>query len=42
MLAAKLFGPGDVRVVECPVPEIGPDEILLKTSAAAICGSDLA
>ena len=41
MLAAKLFGPGDVRVVECPVPEIGPDEILLKTSAAAICGSDL-
>ncbi len=41
MLAAKLFGPGDFRVVECPVPSISPDEILLQTSYASICGSDL-
>jgi L-iditol 2-dehydrogenase len=41
MLAAKLFGPNDMRVVECEVPAIGDDEVLLKTSAAAICGSDL-
>lgn len=41
MLAAKLYGPGDVRVVECEVPSITEDEILLKTGAAAICGSDL-
>lgn len=41
MKAAKLFGPNDIRVVDCPIPEIGDDEILLKTSAAAICGSDL-
>ncbi|MCE5344406.1 MAG: alcohol dehydrogenase catalytic domain-containing protein [Eubacteriales bacterium] len=41
MLAAKLFGPEDIRVLECPIPEIGEDELLLKTSAAALCGSDL-
>lgn len=41
MLAAKLYGPNDVRVVECPIPAIHPDEILLKTGAAAICGTDL-
>lgn len=41
MKAAKLFGPGDIRVVDCVLPEIEEDEILLKTSAAAICGSDL-
>ncbi|MBD5460556.1 MAG: alcohol dehydrogenase catalytic domain-containing protein [Lachnospiraceae bacterium] len=41
MLAAKLYGEKDVRIVECGVPQIGPDEILVRTSAAAICGSDL-
>jgi L-iditol 2-dehydrogenase len=41
MLAAKLFGANDVRVVECEIPQINENEILLKTSAAAICGSDL-
>lgn len=41
MLAAKLFGANDFRVVECEVPAIKDDEILLKTKAAAICGTDL-
>ncbi|MDD4849140.1 MAG: alcohol dehydrogenase catalytic domain-containing protein [Gemmiger sp.] len=41
MLAAKLFGPGDVRVVECDVPAITSDEMLLRVEAAAICGTDL-
>jgi L-iditol 2-dehydrogenase len=41
MKAAKLFGLNDIRVVECPIPEIEDDEILLKTAAAAICGTDL-
>jgi L-iditol 2-dehydrogenase len=41
MYAAKLYGVDDIRVGECPVPVIGDDEILLKTSAAAICGTDL-
>lgn len=41
MLAARLYGPGDIRVVEEGIPQIEDGEILLKTKAAAICGSDL-
>ncbi len=31
----------DVRLQEMPVPEIGPDELLLKVLASGICGSDV-
>ena len=41
MQAAKLFGANDIRIVDCAIPEISDEEILLKTQAAAICGSDL-
>jgi L-iditol 2-dehydrogenase len=41
MKAAKLFGANDIRVLDCDIPEISDDEILLKTGAAAICGTDL-
>lgn len=41
MLALRLYGPNDIRLDEIPVPEIGPGEILLKTDAAAICGTDV-
>ena len=41
MKAAKLFGPNDIRVVDCNIPEINDDEILIKIKAAAICGTDL-
>ena len=41
MKAAKLYGANDIRVIDCAIPEINDDEILLKTAAAAICGSDL-
>lgn len=41
MLALKLFGVKDIRLVEVPIPEIEEDEILLKTDAAAICGTDV-
>ena len=41
MKAAKLFGPNDIRVLDCAIPEITDNEILLKTKAAAICGTDL-
>lgn len=41
MLSAKLFGKNDIRIVECEIPRIGEKEILIKTCAAAICGSDL-
>lgn len=40
MRAAVLFGPGDIRVIEVEVPSPGPEEVLLKVEACAICGSD--
>ncbi len=42
MLAAVLFGPGDLRVVEIEQPKPGPGEVLIRVEASAICGSDLA
>jgi L-iditol 2-dehydrogenase len=41
MHAAVYHGPDDIRFEEVPVPEIGPDEILLKVLNAHICGTDL-
>lgn len=41
MQALKLFGPKDIRLVETEIPEITEDELLLKTEAAAICGTDV-
>jgi L-iditol 2-dehydrogenase len=41
MLAAVYHGPDDIRLEQVPVPEIGPDEILLKVLNAHICGTDL-
>ena len=41
MLAAVYHGPNDLRVENCPIPEIGPDEALLKVESAGICGTDL-
>ncbi len=31
----------DVRLVDLPVPEIGPGELLMKVAASGICGSDV-
>ena len=42
MKAARLYGPGDIRVEEIPEPEPpGPGEVLLAVTAVGICGSDL-
>ena len=41
MLAARLYGKGDLRLERVPVPEIGDDEILLRVKAATVCGTDL-
>lgn len=41
MLAARLHGPGDLRVVTEPVPEPGPGSELVRVTAVGICGSDL-
>jgi L-iditol 2-dehydrogenase len=41
MKAARLHGIDDLRVEELPVPSIGPGEVLLRTRAALICGTDV-
>ena len=41
MYALRLYGEKDIRLEEVPMPQINDDEILLKTNAAAICGTDV-
>jgi L-iditol 2-dehydrogenase len=41
MRAARLVGPGRVEVDRFPVPAPEPGEVLLRTLAASICGSDV-
>jgi L-gulonate 5-dehydrogenase len=41
MRAGILYGPKDIRLGEAPEPIIGPDEVLLESKAAGICGTDL-
>ncbi|WP_163506834.1 zinc-dependent alcohol dehydrogenase [Fodinicola acaciae] len=41
MRAAVLFGPGDMRVVDRPVPEPGPEDVLVRVEMCGMCGTDL-
>jgi L-iditol 2-dehydrogenase len=41
MRAAVLYGPRDLRVVERPVPEVGPADVLVKVAMCGTCGTDV-
>ncbi len=41
MRVAVYHSNSDIRIEERPVPEIGPDEILMRVRASGICGSDV-
>jgi L-iditol 2-dehydrogenase len=41
MKAAVMHGTFDIRMEERPVPDIGPDEVLIKVMAVGVCGSDI-
>jgi threonine dehydrogenase-like Zn-dependent dehydrogenase len=41
MKAGVYYGARDIRQEEVPVPEIGPDDVLVKVKSCGICGSDL-
>lgn len=41
MRAGVYYNNSDVRVEEVPVPEVGPGEVLFRTRASGICGSDV-
>jgi threonine 3-dehydrogenase len=38
--SAPLDGDAGTAIRDCPIPEPGPDEILIRVGAAAICGTD--
>ncbi len=40
-LSAVLYGVGDLRIEERPVPEPGPDEVLVEVRSVGVCGSDV-
>ncbi|NDZ78280.1 alcohol dehydrogenase catalytic domain-containing protein [Streptomyces sp. SID10853] len=40
--AAVLYGPGDLRIEEFPLPEIRADDGLLEVEATGVCGTDMA
>jgi L-iditol 2-dehydrogenase len=40
MKAVLYFAPGDLRLVESPVPKPGPGEVVVKIEAALTCGTD--
>ncbi|MDO4260764.1 MAG: alcohol dehydrogenase catalytic domain-containing protein [Eubacteriales bacterium] len=41
MKSAVFYGRHDIRVEERPIPQIGPEEVLIKVMACGVCGSDL-
>ena len=41
MKCAVYYNNRDIRLKEIPVPEIGPDEVLVQMHACGICGSDV-
>ena len=40
MRVAMYYNNKDIRIKDIPVPEIGPGELLMKTVASGVCGSD--
>jgi threonine dehydrogenase-like Zn-dependent dehydrogenase len=41
MKAAILYGDRDIRIGDAPDPRIRPDEVLVRSQAAGICGTDV-
>ena len=41
MKAASLYGIGDLRVIDIPIPKCNEDEVLIKIKNCGICGSDI-
>jgi 2-desacetyl-2-hydroxyethyl bacteriochlorophyllide A dehydrogenase len=41
MRAAQITAPGQTRLIDVPLPEPGPGDILIAVRAAGICGTDL-
>jgi len=41
MRSLVMYKPGDLRLEDRPIPEYGPDEVLVRVAACGVCGSDI-
>lgn len=41
MRVAMYYSNSDIRLEEMPIPEVGPDEVLMRVEASGICGTDV-
>jgi L-iditol 2-dehydrogenase len=41
MRAIRYYAPGDIRVEELEIPDVGPGTLRVKVDACAVCGTDL-
>ena len=41
MKACVLMGPNQLEIKEMPTPQPGPQDVLIKVEATAVCGSDV-
>ena len=41
MKAAVFYGKHDVRIEERPMPQVGPEEVLIQVKACGVCGTDV-
>jgi L-iditol 2-dehydrogenase len=41
MLAVRFYKPGELKAEQVPIPEVGTGELLVKTSVALTCGTDV-
>lgn len=40
MKAAKIFGPGDMKLVDVPIPALGAHDVLCRVVRVGVCGTD--
>lgn len=40
MKTARLYGPNDLRLMEVPVPDLGPHDVLCTVARCGVCGTD--
>jgi len=40
MRSARLLAPNDLRILDVPLPELGPHEVLCRVARCGICGTD--
>jgi L-iditol 2-dehydrogenase len=42
MKQSVLVGPRKSKIMDMPIPEVGPNDVLIKVKACGVCASELA